>query len=117
MSSISISVRQRRPTSSTDTHCPPCPFRFDYEGVSEYLEDFVAWVNAPLLRVLRVMFSNQIVLNISQPFLISPSVRINIRYQIGTTASRIPNGLNSSTCFPPERAYTVTLLLYFLLRA
>jgi hypothetical protein len=60
-----------RPDSTGRRHPPartvlPALFRFEYKGVSEYLENFVAQINAPLLRVVRITFFNQIIFDISQ---------------------------------------------------
>jgi hypothetical protein len=53
---------------------PPLPTRillpvltkFRFEGVSDYLEDLVAWIDAPLLSYLRVTFYHQVIFNTPQ---------------------------------------------------
>jgi hypothetical protein len=39
---------------------------FQFKGVSEYLEDFVARIDAPLLHTVRITLFNQLIFNISQ---------------------------------------------------
>jgi len=44
----------------------PYLIRLDFEGTSWYLEDFVAQINAPLLRDFRIMFIDSVLLNTPQ---------------------------------------------------
>lgn len=44
----------------------PVLTRFFYTGVSEYLEDFVAQINTPLLDTIHITFFNQLIFEVSQ---------------------------------------------------
>jgi hypothetical protein len=53
---------QSRPAPRTRSVFPSLTF-FGFSGDSEYLEDLVAWINAPLLNTLSVIFFRQITFN------------------------------------------------------
>ena len=44
----------------------PALTHFSFRGIDKYIEDFVARINAPLLKYIRVWFSNQLLFDISQ---------------------------------------------------
>lgn len=56
------SGRRSPPTRTT----LPALIRLEFHGASEYLEDMVARINAPLVRIVRLKFFNQLIFNISQ---------------------------------------------------
>ena len=73
LESLYLGFRSPRPPSRRSGRLPPptrinlsALFRFEYNGTSEYLEDIVARINAPLVRIVRLKFFNQILFNISQ---------------------------------------------------
>ena len=55
----------RHPYSFTRVDLPALT-EFFFHGVSEYIEDFVARINAPLLSHIRIAFFNQLVFDVSQ---------------------------------------------------
>jgi hypothetical protein len=55
----------QRPLPSMFTILPALT-RFQFQGTSEYLEDFVAWIKAPLLNSIRITFSHQLIFDIPQ---------------------------------------------------
>ena len=55
----------RHPPPPTRTSLPAL-IRFDFQGVSEYLEDFVAQIDAPLLDSIRITFFHQLIFEIPQ---------------------------------------------------
>ncbi|KAH9971576.1 hypothetical protein BGW80DRAFT_1460528 [Lactifluus volemus] len=55
----------RHPPPLTRTVLPALT-NFDFHGVSEYLEDLVAQIDAPLLRAVRITFFNQLVFDTQQ---------------------------------------------------
>ena len=63
-----LTIRFKSPRSRPDRRHPPRPTRtllpvltdFHFDGVSEYLEDIVAGIDAPLLDNLRITFFNQL---------------------------------------------------------
>ena len=71
-----LSIGFESPASRPDprTRCPPPLTRavlpalvnFDFRGVSEYLEDLVARIDAPLLNVVKITLFNQLVFDIRQ---------------------------------------------------
>jgi len=61
----SLSRRSGRLPPPTRTILPAL-LQFEFSGASEYLEDMVARINAPLVRIVRLKFFNQIIFNISQ---------------------------------------------------
>ena len=63
---LSSSDREsQRPLPSTFTTLPALA-RFQFQGASEYLEDFVARIEAPLLDSIRITFSHQLIFFIPQ---------------------------------------------------
>jgi len=54
----------RRPPPMTRVDLPVLTHLW-YQGPSEYLDDFVARINAPQLRIIEIMFFNQLVFDIS----------------------------------------------------
>jgi len=56
-------ISQQRPLTRVDL---PYLIRLDFEGTSEYLENLVARIDAPLLRVFRMMFIGPVLLNTPQ---------------------------------------------------
>ncbi|KAH9971484.1 hypothetical protein BGW80DRAFT_1460451 [Lactifluus volemus] len=72
----SLSIGLKSPASRPDTtnRRPPPLTRavlpalteFDFRGVSEYLEDLMAQIDAPLLHTMRITFFNQLVFDIQQ---------------------------------------------------
>ncbi|KAH9971573.1 hypothetical protein BGW80DRAFT_445628 [Lactifluus volemus] len=71
-----LSIGFKSPTSRPDPITRPSPpltravlpalIDFCFRGVSEYLEDLVAQIDAPLLHTVRITFSNQLVFDIPQ---------------------------------------------------
>jgi hypothetical protein len=57
--------RSRRPPPKTRTVLPALT-RFEFKGVSEYLDDFVARIDAPLLDTISITFFHQLILDIPQ---------------------------------------------------
>ncbi|KAN0116655.1 hypothetical protein V8E52_005799 [Russula decolorans] len=55
----------RRPHPPTRSALPTLTY-FEFEGVSEYLEDFVAGIDAPLLDDLRITFFHQLIFDTPQ---------------------------------------------------
>ena len=55
----------RRPPPQTRSVLPALT-RLQFRGTSEYLEDVVAWIDAPLLDSIRVSFFHQLIFNIPQ---------------------------------------------------
>ncbi|KAH9971501.1 hypothetical protein BGW80DRAFT_1460462 [Lactifluus volemus] len=76
----------RRPPPLTRAVLPTL-IDFDFRGVSEYVEDLMAQIDAPLLHRLEILFSNQLVFDIQQvprfighaPALTMPYNSANIR--------------------------------------
>ena len=64
-SPLSRPIRESRPLPPTRTILPAFT-RFVFEGVSEYLEDFMARIDAPLLGYIRITFADQLVFDIAQ---------------------------------------------------
>jgi len=71
----SLELGFRSPRSRPKTNQRPPPRKravlpaltwFQFKGVSEYLEDFVSRIDAPLLHTIRVTMFNQLIFNISQ---------------------------------------------------
>jgi hypothetical protein len=56
----------RRPTPPTRTVLPALT-RFRFDGASEYLEDLVARIDAPLLDSINMTFFHQLIFDIPQP--------------------------------------------------
>ena len=54
---------RRRPLTRVDL---PYLIHLEFEGTNRYLEDFVARINTPLLRVFRMMFIDSVLLNTPQ---------------------------------------------------
>jgi F-box-like len=88
----------RRPPPLTRVVLPALT-NFDFHGVSEYLEDLMAQIEAPLLDVMKITFSNQLVFDIQQlprfighaPALMSydrASITIDANYVAMTFSSR-----------------------------
>jgi hypothetical protein len=57
--------KSRRPPPSTRTIFPALT-RLEFKGVSEYLEDVVARIDAPLLDSIYITFFNQLIIDIPQ---------------------------------------------------
>jgi len=55
----------RRPPPRIRTPLPTLT-HFSFRGVSEYVEDFVAWIDAPLLHNVHISFFNQLIFDIPQ---------------------------------------------------
>ena len=72
----SLTIRFKSPLSRPDRERrrPPLPKRvalsaltnFGFQGVSEYLEDLVAWIDAPLLDSIWITFFHQLIFDIPQ---------------------------------------------------
>lgn len=68
LDTLVLEFQSPRPLPERDNRCPPPPTRlvlpalttFDFRGVSEYLEDFVAQIDAPRLNRVRSKFFNQL---------------------------------------------------------
>ena len=61
----SLPDRRRRPPPPTRTLLPALAY-FDFKGVSEYLDDLVARIDAPLLERLQITFFHQLIFNTPQ---------------------------------------------------
>ena len=58
--------RESRLPPSTTRSVLPALTRFYFQGISEYLEDFVAQIDAPLLESIWITFFNQLIFDIAQ---------------------------------------------------
>ena len=74
LESLTLKFESPRPRSDRENRRLPPPTRtllpslthFTFKGVSEYLEDIVAWVDAPLLDHLDIIFFRQLIFDTSQ---------------------------------------------------
>jgi len=74
LETLYLGFHSHRSRPERATRCPPPPTRtllcaltgFQFKGVSEYLEDVAVLIDAPLLRVFRITFFNQLVFDVSQ---------------------------------------------------
>ena len=76
LESLHLQFRYPRPRPALETRRPPPPTRsilpslikILFKGASEYLEEILAWIDAPRLNLLHITFFNQIIFDTPQLF-------------------------------------------------
>ena len=94
----------RRPHPSTRLALPTLT-DFQFEGVSEYLEDFVARIDAPLLEDLQIAFFHQLIFDtpqLVQFFARTPNIQPRVNAHIVFFNRYVEISSSSSSSFTPK---------------